>query len=168
MDNQPIRNCDDASPLGVAAPDPPPSADGSPPREAVAVTQAIKVLFVDDDPRLRSAWQKLLTLQAGIHLVGTLDCADEISRRVSESGAAVVLLDLTMPGADPLHAIEQLGRECPNARVIVYSGYNDRRTVQQTIDAGAWGFVNKTDAPQEILAAIRRVADGDVVLPAGF
>jgi DNA-binding NarL/FixJ family response regulator len=50
--------------------------------------------------------------------------------------------------------------------VIVFSGYEDRETVDRAIEAGAWGYIAKDLTTQEVFAAIRRVSEGHFVLPA--
>jgi DNA-binding NarL/FixJ family response regulator len=93
-----------------------------------------------------------------------LASADDFSAAAPEVDC-VALLDLSMPGRDPLAVLSELRDTCPLCRVIVYSGYSDRQTVQEALAAGAWGLVDKITPPPEILGAIRRVAGGEAVFP---
>ncbi len=127
-----------------------------------------RVLFVDDELRLRKAWEQLLCGQEDLEFVGALGSADDLVTTAARTLADIVLLDLSMPGPNPFDAMTRLAAERPDCRVIVYSGYTDREVVQKAIDAGAWGFVDKIERPSDILAAVRRVALGEVVFPGDF
>lgn len=125
----------------------------------------IKILCVDDSPQLTAALEKLFAAQADMQSVGVLHRADDLVKEASERQADVVLLDLTMDGQDPVGAIQELARQKPQMRVVVFSGLSDEDSIGRAIAAGAWGYVDKGELPTAILAAIRSVARGEVVLP---
>lgn len=128
---------------------------------------AIPVFFVDDEPRLRTLWEWIVADQEDMTLAGTLASADELIERVP-TGESIVLLDLSMPGRDPLEAAAEIRDSRPDCRVIIYSGYSDPETVRRAVESGAWGLVDKLTPPPQILDAIRRVAGGEAVFPPGF
>lgn len=132
------------------------------------MSDVIKVLFVDDDPRLRSSWERLIAAQEDMRCAGTLDRADDLEAQARSLGADVALVDLTMPGRDPLDVIGEMTEHQVRTKVVVYSGQSDPDLVQRTFDAGAWGFADKLDSPSEILGVIRRVAAGDIAFPPSF
>jgi len=66
-----------------------------------------------------------------------------------------VVLDLTMPGPDPVEAIRVLAERAPSCRVIAFSGYDDPETKDEVCRAGAWGLVSKHGEPRDLLRAIR-------------
>jgi len=122
----------------------------------------IRVLFVDDDVRLRECWARILASQSDIELVGMLDRADELAETVERSRPNLVILDLTMPGLDPLEACRRVGETSPSTRIIIYSGMDDPELMDAAYDAGAWGFVDKLSAPDAILDVMRMVAEGAI------
>lgn len=124
---------------------------------------AITVLCVDDARDITLMFSHLINGEADMRCVGALQSADELLAEVERLRPDVVLLDLTMPGKDPLTALRELGARVPASRVIVYSGYDDTATVDSTLEAGAWGCVSKHSEPGAVLAAIRRVAAGEAV-----
>lgn len=126
--------------------------------------EAIRVMCVDDSAALTSAWKHLFNAQADMTVVATLDRADDLVASAVEHKPDVVLLDLKMPGRDPLAAAAELGDMLPSTRVLFCTGYADSETVSRALDAGAWGFVDKASEPDRIMQAIRRVAKGEVVL----
>lgn len=132
------------------------------------MANTFRVLFVDDEPRLRQSWQRLLSSYPDIEFVGTLDTADGLDAAVRATGAHVVLLDVSMPGQCPLDACRNLTRAAPDARVVFYSGHDDAALVEDCFHAGAWGFVDKLMPPDEIIAVLRRVAAGEPSFPRNF
>lgn len=136
-------------------------------REAsVPVVTPIRILIVDDEPRLRASLERYVRSQSDMTVIGTLSNADALCSMVPRE-ASIVLLDLTMPGRDPLDAASQIQRERPECRVILYTGHNDPDTVQLGLACGAWGLVDKLTPPAEILQVIRRVASGETSFPDG-
>lgn len=121
-------------------------------------TELIKVLLVDDNRRLISAWERLISQQPDMKFAGSLPCADDLTSTARSSGADVVLLDLTMDGRDPLAAVSELCKECPEIRTLIYSGHSRDDWYDRARDAGAAEFVDKGEDPGAILALIRRLA----------
>lgn len=124
----------------------------------------VNVIVVDDEPKLRALWQKVLSDHASFNLLCLLDSADDICAKVPADNV-VMLLDLSMPGRDPMDALADLNAQRPGCRVIVYSGYSDADTVSSAIDAGAWGFVDKLSRVSEVLDTMLRVSRGETVFP---
>ena len=122
-----------------------------------------RVLCVDDSPDMADMLERLIGSAADMVSVGTLGNAVRICEEVISRRADVVVLDLTMPGPDPLAAIALLAERAPLCRVIAFSGYDDRATREAARRAGAWELVSKSGEPTDIVCAIRRVASG----PAG-
>lgn len=132
----------------------------------VEVPKVIRVLFVDDEVRLRRAWEKLFSSRTDMVLVGTLAQADGLVGAATELSPDIAVVDLTMPGIDPLKAIAELAAARPDVRAVVYSGQSDPQLLQAALDAGAWGYIDKLTAPATMFTVLQRVADGEVVFPA--
>jgi DNA-binding NarL/FixJ family response regulator len=124
------------------------------------IATKIRVLSVDDHPFLAEGLRARLSLEPDIEFVGHHSTADELVNHVLESRAEIVLLDIEMPGADPFEAIARLRRAVPACRVIMLSAFVRDHYVDGTVKAGAWGYLAKSDAPAEIVRAIREVAAG--------
>ncbi len=122
------------------------------------------VLIVDDDPLVRSALALMLGGQPDISVVG--DAADGRAgvRLARELAPDVVLMDIRMPVLDGLAATRILHGEPEPPRVIVLTTFDADDYVVGALAAGADGFLLKDTPPGEIVAAIRKVADGDPML----
>jgi two-component system response regulator DesR len=128
----------------------------------------IKVLFADDEPKLRQAWERLFTSQPDMELVGTLADAEGLVDAVTTLKPDIAVLDLSMPGRDPLDEIRRLVVVSPNVRTIVYTGRGDEETIRAAFDAGAWGYLDKLAPPADMFRTVRRVACGEAVFPPGL
>jgi DNA-binding NarL/FixJ family response regulator len=126
----------------------------------------IRVYCVDDTALVRDALRVRLSVEAGIDLVGEAGDADGLVQESLRLRPDVVLLDLRMPGMPPLEALTHLTKACPDTRTLVLSGQVDENDVDRAIEAGAWGYILKTDGPETIVRGIRAVARGQMVLGA--
>ena len=123
----------------------------------------IDVLLVDDFRDISEVYRRLIDSCPGLRCVGTLDTVNDIVNHVGSLQPHVVVIDLSMPGQQPLQAIAALAERCPNVRTIAFSGYDDDDTVAAVLDAGGWGLVSKHKNPEAILDAIRTVARGEAL-----
>lgn len=122
----------------------------------------IAVLVVDDNRDVASALERLLAEEPDLACVGVEHDADDLPGAVERTGAQVVLLDRTMPGRDPMPAMQEAAGRFPSCRFVVVSGYDDTVDIDQAFDHGAWGFVSKHASFDILLTAIRAVAAGEV------
>lgn len=120
----------------------------------------ISVLCVDDSPQMTRLLERVIELEPDMTSVGSLLSADHLADEVQKRSPSIVLLDLTMPGRDPLEVVRELSLCCPDTRVIVFSGHSDPEYEQAAVAHGAWGFVLKDGGVEPILDAIREVAAG--------
>lgn len=131
--------------------------------EAGAV-QPIRVLLVDDDPLVCSGLELILSSTDDIEVVGTASDGDEAVAAVQRHFPDVVLLDVRMPRVDGIAATRALVALPKPPRVLVLTTFDADDIVMRAIGAGAAGFLLKTSAAPEIIAAIRNVHAGDGAL----
>jgi two-component system, NarL family, response regulator NreC len=119
-----------------------------------------KIFLADDHALVRSGLKLLLNTQENVEVVGEAGDVPETLRLVPEIKPNLVLLDLSMPGGDPIQTIEQLLAQNPGILVLVVTMHHDRSLMQKTLNAGAAGFVVKSAADSELLDAIQTIIGG--------
>jgi DNA-binding NarL/FixJ family response regulator len=132
-----------------------------------SMSRPIRVLCVDDHPVILDAFSRLFAGEDFI-LVGSLTSADDLLSVARQSAPDIVLLDIIMPGPDPFAAIEDLRRQLPEVRVIVYSGYVRDHYIDAAVCSGAWGYAYKGDPIEELLSGMKSVAQGTFFFSAGL
>ena len=122
------------------------------------------ILIVEDSSDLAAVFAMTIDREPDMMCLGKLACADTLLDAIADKKPDVTLLDLTMPGRDPLEAMAEAAIRFPSCRFVVVSGYDDPAVVDEAVSRGAWGFVSKHGDPQMILAAIRAVVAGEFYL----
>jgi two-component system NarL family response regulator len=126
----------------------------------------ITVMIVDDHPVVREGLAAIFKSQKDIKVVGEASNGEEACEMSDQLLPDVLLLDLRMPKKDGLQVINELsGRRGPKPRIIVMTTYESEEDIRRTLKAGARGFLAKGTAPQQIRDAVRRVAQGESLLP---
>jgi DNA-binding NarL/FixJ family response regulator len=107
----------------------------------------IRVVVIEDHPLMLKAVLDELSSQPGIQVVGTAEHGSKLPRLVRETSPDVVILDLGMSGGnfEPISSVRSLLQEFPNVRVLVLTGYDDDVYIRQIVNAGAYGYVLKSD-----------------------
>jgi DNA-binding NarL/FixJ family response regulator len=124
----------------------------------------IGVLIVDDDPLVRAGLSMMLGGAPDIRVVGEAGDGAEVPALVDRHSPDVVLMDIRMPRVDGLTATEALRARPRAPEVIVLTTFDADRHVLRALRAGAAGFLLKDTPPEEIVAAVRHVAQGRPVL----
>ncbi|CCK31942.1 two-component LuxR family transcriptional regulator [Streptomyces davaonensis JCM 4913] len=122
---------------------------------------AVRVLVVDDQRLIRDGIASLLSLRAGIAVVGTAADGREAVARALELRPDVVLMDVRMPELDGVGAVAVLRERAPECRVVMLTTFDDEEYVVQALRAGASGYLLK-DLPADELAHAVRLAHAGV------
>ncbi len=125
-------------------------------------TQPITVSVVDDDPMICQTLRLILTncSDGRINVVSTSTDGVQAIRRAENEHPDVVLMDIAMPGIDGIEATAQLRSLHPAPHVLILTSLSPGNTVERAVEAGAEGFVSKTDAPDEIIQRVLGVCQG--------
>jgi DNA-binding NarL/FixJ family response regulator len=124
----------------------------------------IKVLVVDDDHLMRVGLIEILGADPSITVVGHADSGTRAVELARLCVPDLALMDIRMPNGDGIDATRAITAELPVTRVLVLTTFDQDDYVFDALAAGASGFLLKRARPEELLAAIHAVADGDVVL----
>ncbi len=122
----------------------------------------IRVSVIDDDPMICQAMSLILNdySQGRITVVSTSYDGSSCVDRAREEHPDVVLMDIAMPGMDGIEATRQLRSLSPAPHVLILTSLSPSGTVERAVEAGAEGFISKTDAPDEIIQRIIAVCGG--------
>lgn len=133
--------------------------------QAEADSESVRVLIVDDQSMIRAGFEALLDAQPGISVVGTADDGLGITDMVRRMQPDVVLMDIRMPkvnGLDATRAIFAMPGNGP--KVIILTTFDADEYVFTALRVGASGFLLKDSPPEELVQAVRVVADGEALL----
>lgn len=124
----------------------------------------IRVLVADDDQLMQAGLIELLGADSTIEVVGRATTGAEAVRLTESLAPDVVLMDVRMPGGDGISATTEITRRGSASRVLVLTTFDDDEYVFGAIDAGASGFMLKRAKPEDLLAAVHVIADGEALL----
>jgi two-component system response regulator NreC len=119
----------------------------------------IRVLLADDHRIVREALRMVLAAECDV--VGEASDGEQAVALAAQLKPQVVVLDLGMPGIGGLAAAHRIRKAAPACKVLVLSQYDDEEYVLEALtEAGAAGYLVKTDAASELVAAVRAVHSG--------
>ena len=120
----------------------------------------IRTLIVDDHKLMREGLVQILSDTPDISVVGEAGSGREALDKIRQTSPAVVLLDISMPDMDGLAAMHLIKQEHPRLAVLVLSMYPEDQYAIRCLKAGAAGYLTKARASDEVIDAIRTVANG--------
>ncbi len=130
-------------------------------------TSKIRLLVADDHPMLREGLVAVLRTQPDFEVVGEAADGDEVVRLDGELRPDVILLDLEMPNADGVEALQRLGAAGSKAQAVVFTAYDTDERILGALRAGARGYLLKGASRADIFSAVRTVhAGGSLLGPA--
>jgi DNA-binding NarL/FixJ family response regulator len=123
-----------------------------------------RVLIADDDGLMRAGLIELLTGDPEIEIVGEASNGREAVESARRLEPDVVLMDVRMPDVDGIAATAELTRAIPGTKVLILTTFEQDDYVFGALRAGASGFLLKRARPEELIAAVHTIADGDSLL----
>ncbi|HEX3847596.1 MAG TPA: response regulator transcription factor [Steroidobacteraceae bacterium] len=125
---------------------------------------SVRLLLADDHAIVRAGYRHLLERQARYTVVAEAESAEQAYAQYRQLRPDVVVIDLAMPGASGLEAIQRILSLDPGARILVFSMHVSPDFAQAALGAGALGYVTKSSAPDVLLRAIGAVLARQQVL----
>jgi two-component system response regulator NreC len=122
---------------------------------------AIRVLLADDHAVMREGIRSVLAGEPGFEVVAEASDGDEALRLAERHLPDVVVLDISMPGANGLVTTARLRSLLPATRILILSVHDHPEYVLESVRAGAHGYLRKDAAPTELREAIRTVHRGE-------
>ena len=123
----------------------------------------IRVMLVDDHPLVRSAVRQAL-VGPDVELVGEAATAEEAFELAPQLRPDVMLVDITLPGADGVQLVRELSPRLPETRFVMLTVSMSDRDLIAAMDSGATGFLTKDLTPDALLRAVRGAHAGDLAM----
>ena len=120
----------------------------------------LKILVVDDHTMVREGLKRILAEPPDMTVAGEACNGAETLDKIRKGRYDLVLLDIAMPGRGGLDILKQLKSERPDLPVLMLSMYPEEQYAVRTLKAGASGYLTKGSAPDELIAAVRKVCNG--------
>jgi DNA-binding NarL/FixJ family response regulator len=122
------------------------------------------VVIADDDHLMRAGLAELLTIDPDIQVLGQAATGRQAVDLVRRLAPDVVLMDVRMPDLDGIAATRELVAAAPDTKVLILTTFELDDYVFGAIRAGASGFLLKRTRPEDLIAAVHSIADGDSLL----
>jgi len=124
----------------------------------------IRILLADDQALVRGGFRLILDAEPDLEVVGEAADGEQAVTLASELAPDLVLMDIRMPGLNGIEATRRLLAERNGMRVLILTTFDLDEYVVDAFRAGASGFLLKTAPPQQLVAAVRTIHDGDALL----
>ncbi len=124
----------------------------------------ITVLLVDDHALVRKGFRRMLEDDAAISVVGESSDGEHAVHLAVELKPKVIVMDCALPGLSGIDATRRIRAKIPDAIVLMLSMHSEDTLVRQALEAGARGYVLKSALELDLVNAIKRVAEGHLVV----
>lgn len=124
------------------------------------MSRRVTVLLVDDHPIVREGYRRLLEDSGRVNVVAEGSNVSDAYRQFCLLDPSVVVMDIALSGVSGIEGIRRILARRTDARVLVFSMYEDPIFVRRALDAGAAGYITKACAPQVLVDAVEAVASG--------
>jgi len=135
--------------------------------EKYLATSSVRILVVDDFELWRRQICSMLQTRPELHVVAEAGDGLEAVHKAQELKPDLILLDIGLPNLDGLETASRICQLAPGTKIIFVTQNSDKDMVQAALSNGAQGYVIKTDAASELLAAVAAVLAGDQFLSSG-
>jgi two-component system, NarL family, invasion response regulator UvrY len=120
----------------------------------------IKILVADDHPIVRQGLKQILSEYPDLTVADEAGTGKDVLVKVGKKDFDIVLLDISMPGRNGLDILKELKAKKPKLPVLVLSIYPEDQYAVRVLKLGAAGYLTKESVPEDLVAAIRKVARG--------
>ncbi|MGV0624735.1 response regulator [Mycolicibacter minnesotensis] len=129
--------------------------------------QPARILLADDHAMVRSGLRMILDAEADLSVVAEASDGSEVLAALQETPVDLAILDIAMPRMTGLQAAREINRSHPHVRVLMLSMHDNEQYFFEALRAGASGYVLKSVADRDLLAACRATIRGEPFLYAG-
>jgi DNA-binding NarL/FixJ family response regulator len=120
----------------------------------------IRILFVDDHPLIRKAWDFLLRNDQRFKVIGVCESGEEAIVLTKQLHPDIIIMDIRLRGISGIEATQLIKQNCPDVKIIGLSFHIESDYAEKIMHNGAWGYLSKNTSPEEIFKAITEVYSG--------
>jgi len=132
--------------------------------ESRTIHEVAKILIVDDHPLVRRGLAELVSSQPDMTVCGEAASASEAIQQVEESSPDLVIVDLKLKQSSGIELIKQIKARFKDVKMLVSSMHEEALFAERALHAGASGYINKEEASERVIDAIRQILGGKVYL----
>lgn len=123
-----------------------------------------RILIVDDHPIVRQGLARMIAEEPDLEVCGEAEDASQALRQVTESKPDLVIIDISLKSGTGIELIKQIKARDEQVRMLVSSMHDESLFAERSLRAGAMGYINKQEAADKIIGAIRSVLQGKIYL----
>jgi DNA-binding NarL/FixJ family response regulator len=127
-------------------------------------TLGIKILLVDDHPIFLDGIHAILDTNDDFIISGEAKNGFEAIDLVHEDQPDIIVMDVAMPELNGIEATRKIMELYPDTKILALSIYSSKRFIKDMLEAGAVGYLLKDNAPEKLVTAIYRIANGDTYI----
>jgi len=120
----------------------------------------IKLLIADDHPIVREGLKQILSASPDIVISGEASDGKEALNKIRKEKYDVVLLDISMPKKNGIEILDEIRKEKIKPRILILSIHSEEQYAIRALKAGAYGYLTKDSAPNELISAIKKISIG--------
>ncbi len=120
----------------------------------------IRVLLADDHSIVREGLRRVLEDDSDIRVIAEAPDGEIAFDKVLSEAPDVAVIDISMPGMDGLEVVSRMSAYCPQIPVLILTMHEEEQYVIRAIEAGAMGYVTKQSAPEQLVAAVKKIHGG--------
>ncbi|MBK6681095.1 MAG: response regulator transcription factor [Ignavibacteriales bacterium] len=120
----------------------------------------IKIFLADDHILIREGLKRLINIEPDIRVIGESADPGEILKATKDGDYDILILDITLPQKSGLEILKEVKLMDPDAKVLILSMHPEERFAIRSLKAGAYGYLTKESAGDDIILAIKKIASG--------
>ena len=120
----------------------------------------ITVLLADDHGIVRDGLRRVLEDNSEIKVIAEASDGETAFDMAMEKQPDVAVIDISMPGMDGLEVVARMNSYCPKIPVLILTMHEEEQYVIRAMEAGAMGYVTKQSAPEQLVAAVKKIHSG--------
>ena len=132
------------------------------------IKKNIRIIIADDHAVVRKGLVQIIDETSGVELIYQASDGNEVLEKLPSLDVDVLLLDINMPGQTGWEVMQKVYNDHPDIKVVILSVSSEENYAKQFYKAGAAGYLTKDSAPEQLVEAIRKVADGGIYISQNF